>query len=172
MLKGLIHLAIRLWLSIVIIAFLSFANTPSTQQIQVEFMASKLSWGAREFVGHAFMCISVPVGAGIKEDCYGFYPKEGGKGVIQGPGVINPEFQKNPARFSRVTVSIKKPITLEQRRQILTMVDEWDTKDYDLIDQNCNDFINSIAQALGWNTPPRDRTDLPETFLKKLKEAN
>lgn len=71
-----------------------------------------------------------------------------------------------------MTVSYKKPITEEQRRAILKLVDEWNTKAYNLTDQSCIDFFNSVTQKLNWKTPPRVATDLPETFLKKLVAAN
>jgi hypothetical protein len=141
--------------------------------IQVEFMASETSWTKQEYVGHAFMCISIPLNSGVKEDCYGFYPRVNSlSGYVGGPGVAVSEFQKNPSRFSRVNVSIKKPITDEQRRAILKLVNEWNSKKYDLTDQSCIDFVNTIAQKLNWRTPKREATDLPETYLKKLADAN
>jgi hypothetical protein len=79
---------------------------------------------------------------------------------------------RNPSRFSRVTVSIKKPISDADRRSVLKLTDDWNKKKYDLTDQSCIDFVNSVGKLLGWNTPPRVSTDLPETFLKKLVDAN
>jgi len=149
------------------------STTPPPTPIQVELMASEVSWTNQEYVGHAFMCISIPLNSGIKEDCYGFYPKTNSVvGFIGGPGLTDSEFDRKPSRFSRVTVSYKKPITDEQRRAILKLVDEWNTKAYNLTDQSCLDFVNSVAQKLKWKTPPRVATDLPETFLKKLVAAN
>src|SRR5258708_37814388 len=81
-----------------------YADTASPPPIQIEFMASATSWTNNEYVGHAFLCISIPLNSGIKEDCYGFYPRSSSpKGFIGGPGVTVSEFQKNPSRFSRVT---------------------------------------------------------------------
>lgn len=141
--------------------------------IQIQFMASTTSWTNAEYVGHAFMCISIPLNAGVKEDCFGFYPKPGGRfAFVGGPGVTEPEFVKKPSRFSRVTVSVKNSITEEQRRRVLKLTNAWNAKTYDLTDQSCIDFVNSIAQALSWATPDRVSTDLPETFLRKLADAN
>ena len=43
--------------------------------INLEIMASRVSTIKGEFTGHAFMCIALLLNSGIKEDCYGFYPK-------------------------------------------------------------------------------------------------
>lgn len=148
------------------------SRTPPPPSIQVEVMASEVSWSNQEFVGHAFMCISIPLSSGIKEDCYGFYPRNTVAGLIGGPGLTASEANKNPSRFSRITISYKRPITDEQRRAILKLVDEWNTHEYRLTNQSCIDFVNSVAQKLEWKTPPRVATDLPEAFLRKLVEAN
>jgi hypothetical protein len=140
--------------------------------IQIEIMAAKPSWSDSEFVGHAFMCISLPVEAGSKEDFYGFYPKNGGKGMIFGPGVINSETAHNPGRFSRVVASFKRPITEEQRRAILKLADEWNSKNYSLMTRSCIDFVDSVVRKLGWNPPARVATDFPEDYVRKLIAAN
>ena len=54
----------------------------------------------------------------------------------------------------------------------MKLVSEWNEKKYDLTANNCIDFVNSVAALLGWTTPALDRTDLPATFLCKLKAAN
>jgi hypothetical protein len=142
------------------------------QSVQVELMAATASWEAGE-IGHAFMCISIPVGSGIKEDCYGFYPRVPGKAVVFGPGVVASEpTAEHITRFSRIAVSFKRPISDEQRRQIIKMTDAWNSRDYNFTSQNCIDFVDSIAHLLGWTTPPRVATDLPVTYLKKLVDAN
>lgn len=142
------------------------------QSIQIELMASTSSWEAKE-VGHAFLCISIPLGSGIKEDCYGFYPLDSGIGRIYGQGLVASEpTHEHIGRFSRITVSFKRPISDEQRRQIIKMIDAWNSQSYHLTAQSCIDFVNSIAQFLRWVTPPRVATDSPETYLKKLVDAN
>jgi hypothetical protein len=140
--------------------------------IEIQLMAARPSWSDNEFVGHAFLCVIVHMNSGTKEDCFGFYPLEGGAGFIGGPGEVAAEFQKNPARFSRITVSMRRPITEEQRRRVYAMINEWNSKSYHLTHQSCNDFVNAVAQMLGWKVPPRVGTDFPETFLGKLRDAN
>jgi hypothetical protein len=139
--------------------------------ITVEFMAAKPSWTNHEFVGHAFLCIHVPTRSGIKEDCFGFYPKDG-VGIIGGPGTVISEFERNPSRFSRVTVSVTKTISLEQRQGLYKVIKDWNAHHYQFTDPNCIDFVVAAASAIGMHAPPRAGTQLPADYLKKLKDAN
>jgi len=161
-------------LKILVIAFFSSA-IPAFAQHEVEFMAARPSWADSEFVGHAFMVISTRVANGSKEDAFGFYPRksDSSSATIGGPsGIVESEFTKNPARFSRITNSMRRPITDEERRTLIDTVNEFNRRDYRLTNQSCIDFVNTAAQKLGWNTPPRESTDLPTTFLSKLEAAN
>lgn len=152
---------------------LSQVDTMEAETLGIQFMASETSWTDGEFVGHAFICLSVYLNSGIKEDCFGFYPREGEKKpFIGGPGVVKSEFQKNPNRFSRISVSFTTPISYVQRGQIIGMIDEWNSKNYDLTNQSCIDFVNSIAKALNLITPTRSATDLPVTYLRNLSNVN
>ena len=157
-----------------LIAFLLLAPVAVAQH-QVEFVAARTSWTDAEFVGHAFMVVSTRVGNGSKEDAFGFYPRTADHTTaeIGGPtGVVESEFTKNPARFSRITVSMKRPITEAQRRAIIETVNDFNRRNYHLTEQSCIDFVSTTAKNLGWNIPPRDRSDLPATYLAKLKAAN
>ena len=51
------------------------SSAQPSDAIKVVFMAASRFGGAGAGVVHAFTCIVIPVGQGIKEDCYGFYPK-------------------------------------------------------------------------------------------------
>lgn len=166
------ELPIRTTLVLLFAVFLG--RTISAQSIQVEFVASNVSWTNSEYTGHAFMCIILPTGSGPKEDCYGFYPRNSGiKGFIGGPGVVQSEFQKKPSRFSRITTSIRKnSISEDQRRAILKLVNDWNNKNYDLTNQSCIDFVAAVAKEINWEVPSREATELPETYLNKLKYAN
>lgn len=152
---------------------LPFANLFGADGIDLELMASRVSAIDGEFTGHAFMCIKLHLNSGIKEDCYGFYPKTGGlKGYVGGPGVVTSEFRKNPLRFSRVEESLQIHISEDQRRAILNLVNRWDDNSYDLTSQQCVDFIRSVSETAGLRLPPRSTFDLPVDFLKKLKREN
>jgi hypothetical protein len=148
------------------------ADAVGAPPMTVELMAAKPSWVDKQFVGHAFLCLAVPVGSGVKEDCFGFYPV-GGKAFIGGPqGIVQSEFVKSPTRFALVTISLKKPITDQQRREVYRMIKDWNSKQYHLTHQSCIDFVDSVARTLDWHTPPRVPTDLPEAYLTKLVNAN
>ena len=141
--------------------------------ITLQIMASRVSTINGEYTGHAFMCIALLLNSGIKEDCYGFYPKADNiKGYIGGPGVINSEFHKKPSRFSRVDQSLIVPISESQRRAILGLVNDWDSKNYDLTKQHCVDFIRSVAVAAGLKVPDRVGSDFPADLVAKLKTLN
>src|SRR5258708_2029136 len=108
-----------------------FLVTPaiSADSITLEIMGSRTSWANKEFTGHAFLCIALNLQAGIKEDCYGFYPTgSGSTAAIAGTGGLSSEFTKNPTRFSRVDASVKKGITSDQRRAVLSLMRAWDKK--------------------------------------------
>ena len=153
---------------------LGVAGTASAaDDMFVQLMASRVSAINGEFTGHAFLCVQLLLTSGIKEDCYGFYPKvDNIKGFIGGPGVVQSEFQENPNRFSRIDQSLQVPITANQRRAILQLVDEWNQADYSLAKQQCVDFIRSVAAAAGLTVPARSISDFPVDFLKKLKDSN
>jgi hypothetical protein len=149
----------------------SFARCDAQESITVEFMAAKPSWTKREFVGHAFLCVRVRTQSGIKEDCFGFYSKDG-VGIIGGPGTVLSEFARNPGRFSRITVSVTKAISPEQRQRLYQVIRDWNAHHYQFLDPNCIDFVVAASSAIGMHAPPRADTQLPEVYLKKLKEAN
>jgi hypothetical protein len=159
-------------LTALLIVSVLLSGKANAQDLHVEFVASDISWTNSEYTGHAFMCIIVTTNTGPKEACYGFYPKEGSKAFIGGPGEVQSEFKKNPTRFSRIVKSIRKRITDDQRRGILRLVNEWNTKPYNLTDQDCIEFVASVAKEIGWDVPLREPTDLPATYLEKLKSAN
>ncbi|HEX8213766.1 MAG TPA: hypothetical protein VF584_26605 [Longimicrobium sp.] len=152
-------------------------RTPAAGQppppLSIELMGARPSWTNAQYVGHAFMCISVPTNVGPREDCLGFYPSPtADKAYIGGPGVTSSEFQQAPGRFSLVTVSLRRTITADQRTAIYRMMDDWNRRQYRLLDSSCIDFVASVAQTIGMATPPRIATELPEAYLRRLKTAN
>ncbi len=141
--------------------------------INLQIMATRVSSINNEFTGHAFMCIDLLLKSGVKEDCYGFYPKQDNiTGYVGGPGVVNSEFMKKPSRFSRVDVSLSVAISDEQRRNILGLVNDWNSKYYDLSKQNCVDFVRAVAATAGLKVPVRDVSDFPVDLVIKLRKIN
>jgi hypothetical protein len=140
--------------------------------IFVEFYGSKVSWANQEFTGHAFLCIVLHMNSGIKEDCYGFYPKEGASGFIGGPSVTVSEFRKNPGRFSRIDTTEKVKITEVQRRQILEIINSWNGKNYSLTDKNCIDFVHEAIGKTELKRPDRSRFQTPAGYMQELARLN
>jgi hypothetical protein len=153
------------------IAVVLASRAIAAESITVEFMAAKTSWIKREFVGHAFLCVRIPTSSGVKEDCFGFYPKDG-HGIIGGPGAVVSEFARNPARFGRITVSVVKTISPAERQRLYRVIKEWNSHHYEFTNQNCIDFVKSAALAVGLQAPERRDIELPEKYLRKLKDAN
>lgn len=137
----------------------------------VELMASSVSWTHSEYVGHAFMLVAYPLNSGIKEESYGFYPKAD-RCYIGCAGAVKDEFRKESPRFSRVTVSVKKTVTAAQRQAVLKLANEWSEKEYHLTNENCIDFVRSVAKAIGLTVPPRLVSELPEAYMTRLRAAN
>jgi len=161
-------------LVLLISTFFPAESTRAADDFTVKIMASSTSWADRSVFGHAWICLGVNLSSGIKEDCYGFYPRNGGLGQVVGPGTVDSEFgDKKPlTRFSHVEGSVKNAISDSQRRQILTMIREWGTKSFNLIDHNCISFANEVAKAAGLQTPTPIAATTPMTFVKELKTLN
>jgi hypothetical protein len=142
--------------------------------ITLTIMASRISWGDAQYVGHAFLCVGLQLKSGIKEDCLGFYPASKDiKSFIGGPGVVDKEFgSKHPDHWANVSVSVQRDVTAEQRRRIYALADEYNSKHYDLTDSNCIDFVDKIAEVAGWKRPPRSSIQFPVDYVTKLKELN
>ena len=150
----------------------------AADDITVQFMASgPANWEDASLTGHAFICVGLKVGSGLKEECFGFYPKAGGKGAVYGPGCVDSELNgkcgDHPiTRFSNVTASVKKTITEDQRRAVYAVGKEWSSKDFVLGWRDCVAFSNAVAQAAGLKTPPSTTATTPAGYVKKLQELN
>lgn len=120
--------------------------------------------------GHAWVCIAHHLNSGIKEDCYGFYPKtQGNEGIIGGSDLAN-EFKKNPGKFQNVSVSVKKDITLDQYRAFHAVVNDYNSRTWYLVADDCRSFVGAAASSFGWNVPAY--TPLPAQWVQRLKAAN
>ncbi|MBS0642932.1 MAG: hypothetical protein JSS43_23965 [Proteobacteria bacterium] len=144
-----------------------------SSNIQLEIMASPAGFAQGPSLGHAFMCIEMLLNQGIKEDCFGFYPKNGGTELaVGGPGVVNNEFDKNPVRFSNIIASGKWPLSINLRASILAAINNYDTGHYALTDANCIDFIDAIARIAGLKTPSRSPLQTPAKYVQGLVQMN
>jgi hypothetical protein len=133
---------------------------------------------ATTFTGHAFLIIGLHTSSGVKEEVFGFYPVEGGKGMVKGSGMLKAETRCGPnddcgpkhqaqllQRLSEVKESVTVPISLEERNAVYAEIKKWDSKSfagaenkqvvpasdaqYRLFDSNCIDFVAGVASRLG-----------------------
>jgi hypothetical protein len=142
--------------------------------ITIQIMASDGNWKDQSFTGHAFICLQLPVSNGVKEDCYGFYPRQNGTGLIGGPGIVDSEFDFDkhpPTRFSNVKASVTKAISLQERKKILDVITGFD-KNFTVGIVDCVRFSNAVAKAAGLKVPTETTFTTPVSYIKKLQQLN
>jgi hypothetical protein len=137
-------------------------------EIYLEFYGSPES---RTSPGHAFMCISLHLNAGTKEDCYGFYPQDITQ-ILDGKGKVESELSRNDNRFKSVKVSSIHKVSDAQRREALGQIRRYAGERYDIIVNNCGDMMLDVAKAAGLKTPSRGEFKRPITFVELLKRLN
>src|SRR5260221_9877973 len=135
--------------------------------IFVEFMARPTAPITAGTPGHAFFCLSYHLNTGVKEDCFGFYPKDLTK-AFDGPGVISNEFNKKA--ILNVSVSLSHKVDKTTISKITAEINKWAGADYKLLVNNCGDFVFAIAKAAGLRTPNRQTVALPTEFVDGLKK--
>lgn len=119
---------------------------------------------------HAFLCIATRVGSGLKEDCYGFYPIDGTKAAVGGPGKIG---TSDIRRVDSSVVSTRYlDITALQRSEVFAQLKDWESKRYQLNYSNCIDLMDRVAEKLGLKRPARRATQKPAEYVQALKNLN
>jgi hypothetical protein len=140
----------------------------------LQFMASDGEWADASFTSHAFVCLQRKTDSDVTEDCFGFFPRTKGTALVGGPGVIDKEFdfsKTTPTRFGKVTVSVRTPITSEQRRRALAFIRGFD-KDFSLTARNCVLFASKLASLVGLKTPRSSSFRTPVEYLNELRKLN
>jgi PPPDE putative peptidase domain len=134
-------------------------------QYHLQFVASGLGvqdgQGYLSF-GHTFMIVTMPTRTGVKEESFGFYAATDAKGkepsllrmVVGTPGALNSEWRRNPERLAHSKISFDMPITYEQRKAIYIAMSKWNEHKYQLTNENCIDFVDSVARSVGRLKPP------------------
>lgn len=162
---------------LILVALMIGVNSPAYAQqepVIVQIMAADANWADKSFTGHAFICIQLKLSNGIKEDCYGFYPKNAAAAVVGGPGVVDSEldFDKHPpTRFGNVRISVTKGVSLEARMKILGLIKGW-RKDFALTAVNCVAFANAVADLAGLRTPASTNSITPVGYVMQLRSLN
>src|SRR3954470_18399768 len=73
----------------------SVATLGQSDGLSIQFIGS--DWFVNDTVvtgtspGHAFLCMRYMLKQGVKEDCWGFYPKNA-LAYVYGPGIVDSEF--------------------------------------------------------------------------------
>ena len=130
--------------------------------------------------GHAFIIMTHHTRIGLKEEIYGFYPRQNGKGAIFGPGMLRSEFRCGAAndcvkdynelkRLSESIESTELPISLDQRRAVYAEINRWNDKNYAFAGQNCVSFVSEVVVALGFQRVSWTDGLTPAQFVRSLK---
>jgi hypothetical protein len=144
------------------------------RDMSLQFMASDGTWADSSFTGHAFVCLHQKTDSSVTEDCYGFYPRAKGSALVGGPGVADTEFdfsKRPPMKFADVKVSVRTPITIEQRQKALAFIRGFD-KDFSLTSRNCVLFASELAKLVGLKTPQSSSFRTPVEYLIELRKLN
>ena len=160
------------------LAAIAFASTPTSLSaasgdIVLQVMASPAGFAEGASPGHSFMCLAYHLNSGVKEECFGFYPRGASKNVfIGGPGIVAKEYEKNPARFAIVAESFSRTISADSRNKVATVLNQFNQASYKLTEKNCIDLVDRVAAAAGWKLPERSALQSPVAYLKSLKQRN
>jgi hypothetical protein len=132
-------------------------------------------WADPRFTRHAFVCVRLKRAAGVKEDCYGFYPRRAtAKALVGGPGVVDSEFnfeKQPPGRLSNVKASVTKAISVQDRTKILAFIRAFD-KHFSLNAANCVLFADGVAKLARLKTPVSTNVTTPLSYVEKLSALN
>ena len=139
--------------------------------IQIDIMAARIEWGAKEFAGYAFLCIKQDEADGGKEECYAFYPRDNGTAFVGGPGTTATESRKTPERFPTANASTTRLISDVQRQAIVKALDAWNEKEFAPSRVRCLELVRSLAQTAGFYVPPY-KNERPDEFVRRLKTFN
>jgi len=142
-------------------------------------------YGGASFSGHAFIIVEHRLNATIKEEAFGFYPLEGGKGQLKGPGMLRglnrcsaaddcskPKYADELSSMADVVVSERVRVTEDQLRSIYKVFDRWATKDFSLTDSNCVSFLSDVLKAAGYDPPPNTGMNrFPTVYVGAIQQA-
>jgi hypothetical protein len=145
-------------------------------RFRVDFLARPAA--KLETPGHAWVCIyrGPEVGPAVR-DCFGFYPKNladvllGLVTVDYYPAVVRTD-DGSANQMKSATVGFAGSITKAQYDAVAAVVKSWRERGYSLAWQNCTDFVDAVALAVGLTTPPSAAPRYPPTYVAKLGGLN
>ena len=146
-----------------------------TDGLHVVFCARE-SPGATGFPGHAYVVLQrddEDAKACVIE-AFGFQPaNEREKGIIRAVSgtVVEPYVKDYKKALPGVCRLILK-VDHSQYEAVEAVRKKWTDKDYILTGPNCVDFADDAAKALNLTCPKRSRTQLPQSYIRRLTEQN
>ena len=138
----------------------------------IEFRARKpeIAKGGRLRIGHVFVVLGRQLNDGTKVyyGAGGFYPEqETIKTVLAGPGQVPykvEDLNTDGWYFARITG--------EQERIVTFLLQQWnDTKDYNIVEQNCVTLVTAVAKRLGLDFG-KDTPVTPYGVIESLGSRN
>ena len=124
--------------------------------------------------GHAFVILGEELDNALtfQLGVFGFYPKDGKKLVIRAlfgtDGVIDQKWAdlESDVRF-------RQNISPAQKANVSKILNEWKTKKYSLLDNNCNKLAEQVAIAIGLKAPSAGPgTTFPVNYIEALESVN
>jgi hypothetical protein len=156
------------------------SNPQSAPQYILEINSNGIT-ARLDSLGHAFMVIKVKTSSGYKEEAFGFYSDPEVKGItdpnfprliVGMPGALEKEFDRHPERFSKVDETVEIPITAEQRREIYHVAEVWDHHQYELLTDNCIEFVSKVVEKTGVPLPSRAQYPTADKYVAALRKNN
>jgi hypothetical protein len=157
-----------------LLAVLGFAQ--NEKHYYVLFSARFATFVPFSIGGHAFITwrSEDSLQQKIEQFTYGFFPKKG-MGLfrsVEGQMVEGYTKNSNKERFVRRFII---EVDSAQFSESLNVVEKWKTQNYNLLNNNCVDFLNEVALQLGltgvstkaWIFPLK-----PSRYIKRLKKKN
>jgi hypothetical protein len=146
----------------------SFAGTPFYVDFRTRPSAvdthTFLEYGAQDSSGHP-----------LEQKTVGFFPRGAGVlgpliGIVAMPGEVGPEdyFAKLPS-----AATFHRNLTAEQYNRLTAYIQSEQAKPqiFNLLFNNCNDFVAGAAQAIGLKAPDA-RMSPPTVFINQLAQLN
>ncbi len=98
--------------------------------------------------------------------CWGFYPKDG-IGLF---GYVEGSIRNDLARQKDIGLSVE--VSKKDFYKALSIKDKWDAKKYNLLAENCIDFVDEVASQVCNLKKPSYTLRLPIDYIKSLKQLN
>lgn len=160
---------LRLFLALILLGWAA----PGFAEVHVHFQSKDFA----STFPHAFVRLtgSDPATGQPIDTNYGFTPTGVGPGILLGPvrGMIQ---TVDPVYVSRSDLHFTLPLSDEQYRAVLAIVEKWRAApqpSYRLNSRNCVHFVAEVAAALGLHAPEvKGLMKKPKSYLRKVTADN